>query len=71
MRILLYPRVYPANFEPKFFVSPLTDEYGGRSYISCLTFGEAIDKASLDASKAAGGGVDDDDDAGADYRLLQ
>ena len=46
--------------------SGLTDEYGRRLYCACLTFGEAVEKASLD-TKSEG---DDDEDGSADYRAV-
>ena len=39
--------MYTTNFEPKFFISVLTDETGRRFYCACLTFSEAISRQSL------------------------
>ena len=40
-------KLYTTNFEPKFFISVLTDETGRRFYCACLTFSEAISRQSL------------------------
>ena len=40
-------RLYTSNFEPKFFISVLTDEQGRRHYCACLTFSEAISRQSI------------------------
>ena len=65
-------KLYTSNFEPKFFISVLTDEMGRRHYCACLTFSEAISRQSLAGSAKQGesagvGGSDEGDDEVEDH----
>ena len=65
-------KLYTSNFEPKFFISVLTDEHGRRYYCACLTFSEAISRQSIAGTVNQGesngiGGSDDGDDEVEDH----